>query len=151
MIIRKSHDFEFLVSINIENKDNLRKSIVDVKISEYDFIYALIFIEDTESYELQGFTLNGTYFGKFSGNISNFQISQNGKIIVGNKDKPILRVLDPVNFTEIFYKMFPISEDYIYYQFYYDRPNVIYFGIKDNDSTRIKISFLDEDDEIYFL
>ena len=151
MIIRKSHDFEFLVSINIENKDKLRKSIVDVKISEYDFIYAMIFIEDTESYELQGFTLNGTYFGKYSGNISNFQISQNGKIIVGSKDKPILRVLDPVNFTEIFYKMFPISEDYIYYQFYYDKPNVIYFGIKDNDSTRIKILFLDIDDEIYFL
>jgi hypothetical protein len=60
-------------------------------------------------------------------------------------------VLDPVNFTEIFYKMFPISEDYIYYQFYYDKPNVIYFGIKDNDSTRIKILFLDVDDEIYFL
>ena len=151
MIIRKIYDFEFLVSINIENKDNLRKSIVDVKISEYDFIYALVFIEDKESYELQGFTLNGTYFGKYSRNISNFQISQNGRIIVGNIDKPILRVLDPVNFTELYYKMFPISGNNIYYQFYYDRPNVIYFGVKDIDSTRIKILFLDADDEIYFL
>ena len=150
MIIRKSHDFEFLVSISIENKDNLRKSIVDVKISEYDFIYTLVFIEETESYELQGFTLNGTYFGKYSGNISNFQISQNGKIIIGSKDKPILRVLDPVKFTELYYKMFPISGDNLYYQFYYDRPNVIYFGVKDIDSTRIKILFLDADDEIYF-
>ena len=151
MIIRKSHDFEFLVSINIENKDCLRKAIVDVKISEYDLIYALIFIEDSESYELQGFTLNGTYFGKYSGKISNFQISQNGKIIVGINDKPTLRVLDPVNFTEQYNKIFPVSGDNIYFQFYFDRPNVIYLGVKDNDSTRIKILFLDEDDEIYFM
>ena len=47
--------------------------------------------------------------------------------------------------------MFPISGNNIYYQFYYDRPNVIYFGVKDIDSTRIKILFLDADDEIYFL
>ncbi len=151
MIIRKSHDFEYLVSIEIENKNNLTKSIVDVKISDYDLIYALIFIEETQSYELQGFTLNGTYFGKYCGNISEFQIAASGKIIVGDINKPILEVLDPVNFTQLYYKMFPIKGDNKYYQFIYDRPNVIYFGVKDNDSTRIKILFLDSDDEVNFM
>ena len=74
MIIRKYHDFEYLVSIEIENKNNLTKSIVEVKISDYDLLYALIFIEETQSYELQGFTLNGTYFGKYCGNISSYII-----------------------------------------------------------------------------
>jgi hypothetical protein len=151
MIIRKCHDFEYLVSIEIENKNNLTKSIVEVKISDYDLLYALIFIEETQSYELQGFTLNGTYFGKYCGNISDFQISASGKIIVGDINKPILEVLDPVNFTQLYYKMFPIKGDNKYYQFLYDRPNIIYFGVKDKDSTRIKVLFLDSDDEVNFM
>jgi len=151
MIIRKYHDFEFLVSIEIENKNNLTKSIVDVKISDYDLIYALIFIEETQSYELQGFTLNGTYFGKHCGNISDFQITTSGKIIVGDIYKPVLEVLNPVNFTQLYYKMFPIKGDNKYYQFLYERPNIIFFGVKDNDSTRIKVLFLDSDDEVNFM
>ena len=112
--------------------DNLTKSIVDVKISDYDLIYALIFVEEAQSYELQGFTLNGTYFGKHCGNISDFQISESGKIIVGDLNKPTLEVLNPVDFTQLYYKMFPIKGDNKYYHFLYDRPNVIYFGVKDN-------------------
>ena len=64
------------------NKNNLTKSIVEVKISDYDLLYALIFIEETQSYELQGFTLNGTFFNKYKGNFSNFEINRRGKIII---------------------------------------------------------------------
>ena len=151
IIIRKYFDFEYLISIDIKNTENLKKSIVEVKISDYNFLYALIYIEETGSYELQGFTMNGTYFGKYNGNISSFQISQTGKIIIGDMNQSVIKVLDPTNLNEIYIKNFFIKGENIFYQFYFERPNVIFMGIKDNDSTRIKILFLDSDDEKHFM
>ena len=151
VVIRKYYDFEYLTSIDIKNEENLKKLIVDIKVSEYDFIYVLIYIEETDSYELQGYTLNGTYFGKYEGNISNFQISQTGKIIIGFINNPIIKVLNPINFDEIYLKKLDIKEENIFYHFYFEMPNIIYLGIKDKDSTRIQFFSLDLEEEKYFI
>ena len=150
IMIRKNYDFEYFHSINIENEENIKKFIVDVKISDYNFLYALIHVEEKNSYELQGFTMNGTYFGKYSGNISNFEISQSGKIIIGDLNKPIIKILDPANLTEIFSKTLDEKGENCFYHFYFEKPNIIYYGVRDKDSTRIKITFLDTDDDKYF-
>ena len=43
-MIRKAHNLEYLNCIDIKNKENYKKNIVDVKISDYNFIYILIYI-----------------------------------------------------------------------------------------------------------
>ena len=151
IVIRKSYDLEYLNLINIENKDNFKKYIVDVKISDYNFLYALIYVEEKDIYELQGFTMNGTYFGKSSMNISNFQITKTGRIIVAEINEPTIKVLDPINFTEIYQKKLNIKGENTYYYFYFEMPNLIYYGIRNNDSSRIKMIFLEQDEEKYFI
>ena len=148
-MIRKKQDFEYLNSIDIKNDENYKKNIVDVKISDYNFIYALIYIEEKDSYELQGFTLNGLYIGKSSENISNFEFSKSGKIIIGLINNPLIKVLDPVKLNEIYKRSINIKGENIFFHFYFERPNLIYYGVRDNDSTRIKLVFLDSDDEQY--
>ena len=150
IMIRKNYDFEYFHCIDIENEDNYKKYIVDVKISDYNFLYALIHVEEKDSYELQGFTMNGTYFGKYCGNISNFEISQSGKIIIGDINKPTIKILHPANLIEIHSKNIDKKGEISFYHFYFERPNIIYYGARNNDSTRIKIEFLDSDDEKYF-
>ena len=149
IMIRKSRDFEYLNSIDIKNTENHKKNIVDVKISDYNFIYALIYFEEIDSYELQGYTLNGMYIGKYSGNISNFEFSKSGKIIIGLINNPYIKVLDPVQLREIYMRSLNIKEKNIFFHFHFERPNLIYYGVRDNDSTRIKLILLDSDDEQY--
>ena len=83
--------------------------------------------------ELRGYSLNGIYFGKFKDNITNFELTKEGKILVGFADKGIINVLNPINFKTIFSR-FIISDTYhyFYYHFYFEEPNILYFGFKDN-------------------
>ena len=150
LMIRKAHNLEYLNCIDIKNKENYKKNIVDVKISDYNFIYILIYIEEKDSYELQGFTLNGIYFGKYSGNISNFDLTKSGRIIIGETNKVCIKVLHPVKLKEIYSKGINLKGENTFFHFYFEKPNLIYYGIKDKDSTRIKIISLDSDDEKYF-
>ena len=151
IVIRKKYDFEYFNSIDIKNKENFKKYIVEVKINDYNFIYALIYIEEKDLYELQGFTLNGTYFGNYVGNISNFEITKTGKIIIGEINNPYIKILNPSNFNEVYFKVINIKGENTYYHFYFERPNIIYYGVRDNDNnTRIKILFLDNEEEKYF-
>ena len=139
--IRKKYDFEFLNSITI--KDSKNKYIVDMKISEFNFIYILIYAEEKNKYwyELQGYTLNGLYFGKYIGMISNFQISKTGKLIVNDFKQLAIKVLDPVNFDEINSKEIAAKNSVSYY-FHFERPNIVYYGIQDKDYSKIKIIIL---------
>ena len=95
--------------------------------------------------------MNGTYFGKISMNISNFQITKTGRIIVAEINEPTIKVLDPTNFTEIYQKKLNIKGENTYYYFYFEMPNLIYYGVRNNDSSRIKMIFLDQDEEKYFI
>ena len=154
LAIRKIYDFEYLNSISIKKENNKNKYITDVKISDFNFIYILIYVEDGEekSFELHGYTINGTYFGKYKGLIYNFQISKTGKIIVNVMDKAQLtiKVLDPVKFNEINWKEI-ITKGSSFY-FYFERPNIIYYGIKDDEGTKIKIMFLyPEEKNIFYI
>ena len=152
IIIRKNYDFEYLTSIEIKNEENIKKSIIDVKISEYDFIYVSIYLEDNDNYELQGFTLNGTYFGKYNGNISNFEIIKTGKIILGELNKPIIKILNPVNFDVIYTKTIIDIHGNNFFHFHFEQSNnSLYYGIRDKDETRIRIFNLEENEEKYFL
>ena len=78
LVIRKICDFECLNSVGV--KENKNKYITDVKVSDFNFLYVLIYNQKSDSYELQGYTINGTYFGKYEGNIFNFEISKTGKL-----------------------------------------------------------------------
>ena len=144
-ILRKNYDFEYLNSIQIKNEKKLKKNIVDIKISDYDIIYALIYIEDIDIYELKGFTLNGTYIGKYTENISNFEITKTGKIIIGQKNKSLLKILDPINFNEIYHINIDINQQNSFH-FLFEEPNIIYYGYKDNNYTRIKIIYLQQNE-----
>ena len=150
--IRKEYDFEYLNSFKIMNKES--KYIKDVQISDYNFIYILIYCEDKYIHEIQGYSLNGTYFGKYVGFITNFQISRTGKLLVNEEDNKqlIIKVLDPVNFCEVNYKEIFTKNVSNSYHFYFERPNTIYYGIKDNEGTIIKIIFLcSEENNIFYM
>ena len=150
LTIRKGYDFEYLNSIQIKNKEN--KYITDIKINDYNFLYLLIYCEDKNIYEIQGYTLNGTYFGKHVGMISNFEISKTGKLLVNEEDNKglLIKVLDPVNFNEVNYKEIFTKRASDTFHFYFERPNIIYYGIKDDEYTRIKIIFLHSGDRNIF-
>ena len=150
IMIRKSYDFEYFNSIDIQNEEKIKKFIVDVKISDYNFLYALIHLEDQDIYELQGYTINGTYFGKYCGKISNFEITKSGKIIIGEINKPYIKILEPTTFKEIYSKLISLKGENIFYHFYFECPNMIYYGVMNNDCTKIKMIFLDSDEEKYF-
>ena len=150
IMIRKNYDFEYLTSIKIENEEHLKKYIVDIKISEYDMLYVSVFVEDSNTYELQGFTLNGTFFNKYKGNFSNFEINRKGKIIISEINKPIIRILDPIYFYEIYSKEFSIDGN-TFFHFEFQKPNILYYGIKENDTSKIKIVYLEQDEEMFFI
>ena len=150
LMIRKNYDFEYLTSIKIENEEHLKKYIVDIKISEYDMLYVSVFVEDSNTYELQGFTLNGTFFNKYKGNFSNFEINRKGKIIISEINKPIIRILDPIYFYEIYSKEFSIDGN-TFFHFEFQKPNILYYGIKENDTSKIKIVYLEQDEEMFFI
>ena len=148
--IRKVYDFEYLNSITI--KENKNKYITDIKVSDFNFLYVLIYNQISDSHELQGYTINGSYFGKYEGNIFNFEISKTGKVIVNELDKGelMIKVLNPVKFNEIQNK--EIFEKGISFHFHFEKPNIIYYGIKDNETTKIKIIFLlSEERNIFYM
>ena len=151
IMTRKNYDFEYLNSIKIQNKEKLKKEILDIKISDYDFLYVNIYIENSDSYEIQGFTLNGTYFGSYKGNFSDFEITKKGKIIINERHKPIIKILEPVNFNEIYTKEIYVDGINTFFNFHFEMPNIFYYGIKDINSSRIKIIYLLKNEEKHFI
>ena len=150
-ILHKNYDFEYLNSIKIKNENNLKKYIVDVKISDYELIYVCIYIENYNIYELQGYTLNGTYFGKYEGNISNFEFTKTGKIIISEINKSIIKIIDPVQLNEIYSKINIDTDENNYPYFIFEKPNILYYGLNNNSYSKIKIFYLEQDEEKYFL
>ena len=143
VVIRSFYDFEFLTYIDI-NHLNTEETIVDVKCSNYDFVYVLI-NKGNNYQELRGYSLNGICFGKYEEKITNFEITTGGKILVGLADKGMINILNPINFKMIFSR-FIISNECYFYHFYFEEPNIIFLGFKDNEGAKIKIIQIGKDE-----
>ena len=144
IIIRKNYDFEFLNYIKIEGENTC---IVDIKISCFDYLYALVNINNSDDFELQGYTLNGLYFGKYKGKISNFEFTKSGKIIIGEVDNGRIKILDPINFKQLYCKIISNNENDRYFHFHFEKPDIIYFGSNNEKQSKIKIIQLNDDEK----
>ena len=60
--------------------------VVDVKCSNYDFVYVLINKGKNKLQEIKGYSLNGICFGKYEEKITNFEITREGRILIGLAD-----------------------------------------------------------------
>ena len=160
IVIRSFYDFEFLtyIDINKERKNkneeiNNEETIVDVKCSNYDFVYVLINKGKNKLQEIKGYSLNGICFGKYEEKITNFEITREGRILIGLADRGMILVRHPINFGHIFSR-FIISDESevcLFYHFYFEEPNIIFFGYKDKEGTKIKIVQLPKDEIKYFI
>ena len=157
-IIRSFHDFEFLTYINIYENEIVKnicneELVVDIKISNYDLVYILI-NKGNNNYKLKGYSLNGICFGEFEGKITNFELTKEGKVLVGLADMGLLNVLDPIDF-KVLYSRFIISSDddteCMFYHFYFEKPNIIFFGFKDQEGSKIKLITLNKGEIKFFL
>ena len=129
IVIRSFYDFEFLTYINI-NDLNHEETIVDIKCSNYDFVYVLIYKGDNLQ-ELRGYSLNGICFGKYEERITNFDVTKEGKLLVGLAEKKMIDVLNPITFKNI-YSRFILGDDVdcSFYHFYFEEPNIIFIGFR---------------------
>ena len=151
VVIRSFYDFEFLTYFNIgENEENCENDIiVDIKLSNYDLLYVLIYNEN-DNYKLKGYSLNGICFGEYKEKISNFELTEEGRVIVGLSNQGIINVLNPINF-KIIYSQHISDEKSLFYHFYFEKPNIIYFGIKNKEGSKIKIFILNEEEMRNFI
>ena len=154
VIIRSFYDFEFLTYFNVfENENNNGEIIVDIKVSNYDFVYILI-NQGNNNYKLKGYSLNGICFGEYEGKITNFELTKEGRVLVGLANMGIVNVLDPINFN-VLYSRFIISNDdeneCLFYHFYFEKPNIIFFGFKDQEGSKIRLITLDKSEIKFFI
>jgi len=145
IVIRSFYDFEFLTYINI-NDLNHEETIVDIKCSNYDFVYVLIYKGDNLQ-ELRGYSLNGICFGKYQERITNFDVTKEGKLLVGLPEKKMIDVLNPITFGGVCSR-FVLGDDVgcSFYHFYFEEPNIIFIGFRDKEGTKIKIIQLSRDE-----
>ena len=130
VIIRSYYDFEFLsyfdISKDKNHNNNNDELIVDIKVSNYDLVYILI-NKGNNNYKLKGYSLNGIYFGQYEGKITNFELTNEGRVLVGLANLGIVNVLDPITF-KVLYSRFIISSENenecLFYHFYFERPNI---------------------------
>ena len=153
-IIRSFNDFEFLTYINIHDEeiasdDNNNELIVDIKISNYDFIYLLI-NKGNNNYKLKGYSLNGICFGQYEEKITNFELTKGGKVLVGLAHMGMVLVLDPIDFHVLFSR-FIISNECLFYHFYFEKPNIIFFGLKDEEGSKIRLIKLEQNEIKFFI
>ena len=155
VIIRSFYDFEFLTYIDISdnnenNYNNDNEIIVDIKLSNYDFLYILI-NKGNDEYKLKGYSLNGICFGEYEDKITNFDLTEEGKVLVGLANKGMINVLNPINFKTIYSKFVFPKEDCYFYHFYFEKPNILFFGYKDKEDSNIRIVMLTNDEIKYFI
>ena len=67
-------------------------------------------------------------------------------------NKPIIKILNPVNFDVIYTKTIIDIHGNNFFHFHFEQSNnSLYYGIRDKDETRIRIFNLEENEEKYFL
>ena len=161
VIIRNFHDFEFLTFFDIndnhknnKNNENIEinenEIIVDIKMSNYDLLYILI-NKGNDDYKLKGYSLNGICFGQFEEKITNFDLTEEGKIIVGLSNLGLINILNPINFKVLFSRFVIPNEECYFYNFYFEKPNVLFFGYKDKEGSKIRIVVLNNEEMKQFI
>ena len=151
VIIRSFYDFEFLTYINInDNNSNENGIIVDIKISNYDLLYILISKDNDLNCILKGYSINGICFGQYKEKITNFDLTDEGRVIVGLANLGMVYVLNPINF-KLIYSRFLISKECLFFQFYFEKPNILFLGYKDKDGSKIRIDVLNKDEMKQFI
>ena len=150
VIIRSFYDFEFLSYIDVsKNEENNEDDIiVDIKISNYDLLYVLI-NKGNDNYKLKGYSLNGICFGEFKEKITNFDLTDDGKVLVGLANVGVVNVLNPIKFKLIFSRYIN-QNDCLFYHFYFEKPNILYFGFKDKEGSKIRLIVLNSEEVKYF-
>ena len=153
IIIRNYYNFEFLTFIKInQNNNNLNSSIISIKVSNYNLIYVLIKIKEDSLYELHCYSLNGTFCCKIEGNFNEFELTNNGNIIIPDLNNRLIKVLRSYDLFLIHSKSFPfLSDNKNKFHIYYENSNIIYLCIEENDSTKIKKLQINKRKEIYFI
>jgi hypothetical protein len=153
VMIRSFYDFEFLNFFDINDKNDVNNTddtIVDIKISNYDYIYVLINKgNDNNIFKLKGYSLNGICFGEYKENITNFELTKEGRILVGISNYGIVNVLDPINFKVLFSRFIipsQIENECLFYHFEFESPNLIFFGFKDKEGSKIRLTVLNNDE-----
>ena len=157
-IIRSFYDFEFLTYINIHENEkiadnNNEELVVDIKISNYDLVYLLI-NKGNNNYKLKGYSLNGICFGEYEGKITNFELTKEGRVLVGLADMGIVNVLDPIGFNVLYSRFIITSDDdteCLFYHFYFEKPNIIFFGFKDQEGSKIRLIMLNKGEIKFFI
>ena len=155
VIIRSFYDFEFLSYFDIKKDEgnNSDELIVDIKVSNYDLVYILI-NKGNNNYKLKGYSLNGICFGEYEGKITNFELTKEGRVLVGLANMGIVNVLDPITFNVLFSRFIISSVDEnecLFYHFYFEKPNIIFFGFKDQEGSKIKLIMLNKEEIKYFI
>ena len=155
VMIRSFYDFEFLIFFNINdnnnnNEKNENEIIINIKVSSYDLLYVLI-NKGNDDYILKGYSLNGIYFGKYEEKITNFDLTEEGRVIVGLSNFGLINILDPISFKVIFSRFVIPNEECYFYNFYFEKQNILFFGYKDKEGSKIRIVALNNDEIKYFM
>ena len=154
IIIRNYYNFEFLSLIILNKNNNLINKVIDMKISNYNFVYILIEQKEKENkiYELQCYTLNGTFANKIKGNFTEFELTNSGNVIIPDLNNRLIKVLRPYDFFLINSNSYPFtSSNKNPFHIFYENPNTIYLSIEENDTTTIKKLQINKSKEIYFI
>ena len=149
IIIRNYYNLEFLGYIRINTNNCLHKSI-NLKISNYNLIYTLIEIKKNILYELHCYTLNGTYVCKIEGNFPDFELTNNGNILVPDLNNRLIKVLRAYDLFLLHSNSCPFIKNNNQFHIFYENSNNIYLSIEERDCTQIKKLQLNKIKEIYF-
>ena len=149
IIIRKYYNFEFLKYIRIKENNKAINKIIKIKIFNNNLIYALVQLKENNLYELQCYSLNGTFYKKIEGYFTDFKFTKSGNIIVNDLNQGKLIIYKGCIFEKIYEKSFSfvIKNEFL---FEFENPNIIYICHNENNSTYIKKDIIDEMEEYYF-
>ncbi len=97
IFVRNLYDYEILTYI----KPASTSIVVDIKISELDYIYSTIWINSESQFRVLGYNLNGQCFTKTSGLISNLDFTKKGIPMIGYYNNNKIIFANPINLQKV--------------------------------------------------
>ena len=152
IIIRNYYNFEFLSFIDLNQFNNQLNTITSIKISNCNLIYALIKTNEENLYELYCYTLNGTFSCKMKGNFTDFELTDNGNVIIGDLDNGIIKILRGYDLFKIYSKplsFYKVNKNN--FNMIYESPNILYISSEEGNCAKIKKIIINRNDEKYFI